>query len=242
MAREPRRPAHNLPPEPGRSSRQRFALWHWLRNSFFAGIVAATPVAVTVWLVYTLIHFVDRTVKPLIPPRYQDSYVFAIPGAGVLLAALVLTLLGAFTANIIGRSLLQFGERIVARVPFVRETYGLIKQVVETVFASNQKAFKEVVLIEYPRRGLWTIGFLSSPADGELAERLGPDYVGVFVPTIPNPTSGFILWTLRSEVTVLDMTVEEGAKLILSAGIVTPESVRLKLPRRPVEEGAEAAQ
>lgn len=227
MARRPRRHVKQ-PTDVGLRPRPKFSLWLWLRNSFFTGIVVATPVTITAWLVYAFISFADRTVKPLIPERYlpPDSVVFAIPGIGLIVAVIALTLLGAFAANIIGRSFLRVGERLVGRVPFVREVYGLIKQVLETMFASNQAGFKEVVLMEYPRPGLWAIGFVTATARGELADRLGEDYIGIFVPTIPNPTSGFILWTPRAEITVLDMTVEEGVKLVLSAGIVTPEALR----------------
>jgi uncharacterized membrane protein len=239
MGRKSRDP--NAPYDGGLPRLPKLSLWHWLRNSFFTGIIVATPVTVTAWLIFAFISFTDRTVKPLIPQRWlpEDSLVFAIPGFGLLVAVVALTLLGAFAANIIGRSFLQAGERLVARVPFVREIYGLIKQVLETVFAANTKAFKEVVLLQYPRPGLWTIGFVSSTARGELGRRLGADFIGVFVPTIPNPTSGFILWARRSEVTLLDMTVEEGAKLILSAGIVTPESVGVA--PEPAEEPAARA-
>ncbi len=236
MARKPRRQV-STPSEGGLTQRPKFSLWLWLRNSFFTGIVVATPVTITAWLVYTFISFADRTVKPLIPRAYlpEEWLGFAIPGFGLIVAIIALTMLGALAANILGRSFLQVGERIVARVPFVREVYGTLKQLLETVFAQNQKAFKEVVLLQYPRPGLWAVGFLTASARGELADRLGEDYIGVFVPTIPNPTSGFILWTPRAEVTVLDMTVEEGVKLVLSAGIVTPELLRAKAEAHAIE-------
>ncbi len=231
MARRSRRSDQLESPEglpEGLTVKPKFSFYQWLRNSFFTGVVVATPVTVTIWIVYTFITFVDRTVEPLLPARWfpEDSLVYAIPGFGVVFAVVGLTLLGALAANILGRTFLQFGERLVGRVPFVREVYGLLKQVIETVFTANTKAFKEVVLLQYPRPGLWTIGFLSAPARGELASRLGQDFVGVFVPTVPNPTSGFIVWTKRSEIVALKMTVEDGAKLILSGGIVTPELAR----------------
>jgi uncharacterized membrane protein len=229
MARKPRREGEQETSIEGvLTTRPKFSLYQWLRNSFFAGIVVAAPVTVTIWLIYTFISFVDRTVKPLIPARYlPESYLpFAIPGFGVVVAMIALTLLGALAANILGRTLLQFGERLVSRVPLVREVYGVLKQVVETVFSSSTKAFKEVVLVEFPRPGLWSIGFLSAPARGEIAGRLGDDYIGVFVPTVPNPTTGFIMWAKRSELIPLKITIEQGAKLVLSAGIVTPELVR----------------
>jgi uncharacterized membrane protein len=222
MPREPRRPA----PKPAAPASRRHALspWSWLRNSFFAGIAAATPVAVTIWIVSTLIHIVDRTVRPLIPPGYHDSVVFAAPGADLLAAAIALTLLGALTANIVGRSLLQLGERVVARVPVVRETYSLVKQVVATVFASNRKAFEQAVLVEYPRPGLWSMGFLSAPARQGAAEE--HDYVEVFLPKSPISTLGFVIWSRRSDVHVLNMSVEQAAKLVISAGIVSAEVQR----------------
>lgn len=241
MARKTRRP--NQPPsEGGLTHRPKFSLWLWLRNSFFTGIVVATPVTVTVWIVYTFITFADRTVKPLIPRAYlPESYLpFAIPGFGLIVAIIGLTLLGALAANILGRSLLQVGERLVARVPFVRNIYGALKQLLETVFSQNQKSFQEVVLVQYPRPGLWALGFLTAPARGEVADRLGHDFVGVFVPSTPNPTSGFIIWTPRAEIIVLDMTVEEGAKMVISAGIVTPEQLRAQKARE-LEEAAEEA-
>jgi uncharacterized membrane protein len=234
MARKPRGPAPGIPGEVALTQKPRFSLWLWLRNSFFTGIVVATPVTVTIWLVYTFITFADRTVKPLIPRAYlPENYLpFAIPGFGLVVAMVALTLLGALAANIIGRSFLQFGERLVARVPFVREVYGVLKQVLETVFAANQKAFKEVVLLQYPRPGLWTVGFITAPARGEIADHLSSDHVSVFVPTVPNPTSGFLIWVPRADVVLLDMTVEEGAKLILSVGIVTPEQLRAQAKAR----------
>jgi uncharacterized membrane protein len=236
MARKSRR-SQPTSPEVTLTQRPRFSLWLWLRNSFFTGIVVATPVTVTLWLVYTFISFGDRTVKPLIPRAYlpEEWLGFAIPGFGLIVAVIVLTMLGALAANILGRTFLGFGERLVARVPFVREVYGTLKQLLESVFAQTQKSFQEVVLVQYPRQGLWALGFLTAPARGELAERLGDDYVGVFIPSTPNPTSGFILWTPRAEVTVLDMTVEEGAKLIISAGIVTPEQLRAEKQERELQ-------
>ena len=228
MGRSPRHSKTRPGGQPLLADKPRFSLWLWLRNSFFTGIVVATPVTVTAWLIVTFISFADRTVKPLIPRAYlPESYLpFAIPGFGLIVAVIGLTLLGALAANILGRSLLQVGERLVARVPFVRNIYGALKQLLETVFSQNQKSFQEVVLLQYPRDGLWALGFVTTEAKGELKERLGSEYIAVFVPSTPNPTSGFILWTRRDEVHELDMTVEEGAKLIISAGIVTPEQVR----------------
>lgn len=234
MARKPRGDEPQSPMGARLPDPPKFSLWLWLRNSFFTGIVVATPITITVWLVVTFVTWVDSRVKPLIPRAYlPESYLpFAIPGFGVIVAVIGLTLLGALAANILGRSFLHASERIVARVPFVRNIYSALKQLLESVFAQRRKSFQEVALVKYPREGLWAIGFITAPAQGEVADRLGEEFVSVFVPSTPNPTSGFILWTRRSELIVLDMTVEEGAKLVISAGIVTPEQLRKEAEAR----------
>ena len=171
----------------------------WLRNSFLTGIVVVTPVVATIWLIVTFINFVDSTIKPLVPARYNpESYLpFALPGMGLLIAILALTLLGALAANIFGRSLLDIGERLV----------------------------KEVVLVEYPMQGTYAVAFVSSYAKGMIKDHVGhgEEVLGVFVPTTPNPTSGFLLFTPRANTIKLNMTIEEAAKLIISFGLVTPE-------------------
>lgn len=199
----------------------------WLRNSFLTGIVVALPVTVTVWLIFLVVNFVDGTIKPLIPERYNpESYLpFALPGLGVVIAVVALTLLGALAANIFGRSLISIGERFFNGVPLVRNIYGAVKQIAETVFSSSKTSFKEVVLVEFPTRGSYAVGFVSAAARGQVLNAVGDDTIGVFVPTTPNPTSGFLLFTPRSKVTPLDMSVEEAAKLIISFGLVTPEKV-----------------
>ncbi|MEO0981772.1 MAG: DUF502 domain-containing protein [Pseudomonadota bacterium] len=197
----------------------------WLRGRFFAGIVIAAPIAITFMLLSWLIAEIDKRIKPLIPDAWNpETYTrFAIPGLGVIVAILLLTLLGAIATNLIGRSLIQAGDRLLSRVPVVRNLYSALKQLFETVATSNQASFKEVILIEYPKRGTWCIGFLTAAAKNEIALRLGEGKVGVFVPTTPNPTSGFLMYVDRSEIIELDMTVEEGAKMIVSAGLVVPD-------------------
>jgi len=198
----------------------------WLRNSFLTGVIVATPLTVTFWLVYTFVNFVDSTIKPLIPARYNpESYLpFAIPGMGLVIAILFLTFLGALAANIFGRTLLGVGERILNSVPLVRNIYGALKQLVETALAGQNKSFREVVLVEYPMKGLWALAFITADAASEVRREIadGEHVIGVFVPTTPNPTSGFLLYTARKNVIQLSMTVEEAAKLIFSFGIVTP--------------------
>ena len=204
----------------------------WLRARFFAGMVLAAPIAITVWLTYQFISFVDQQIKPLVPPEWNpERYTgFAIPGFGVLVAVLFLILLGMLATNLIGRSFLGAGERIINSVPYVRSIYQAIKQIFETFATSNNQNFREVVLIEYPKRGTWCIGFLSASAKGEVKTVLakeGGDFVGVFVPTTPNPTSGFLMYVHESELIRLEMSVEDGAKMIISGGLVAPDLERL---------------
>jgi len=204
---------------------KRKGLWLWLRNSFLTGIVISAPIAATLWLVWSFLKWVDGRIVPLIPKGYNpESYLpFAFPGLGLLIAVAALTLLGALTANIFGRTLIGAAERLVARVPLVSSIYGTVKQIVQTILSQQERSFDKVVLVEYPRPGLYAVGFVSTPAQGEIAARLGKDVIGVFVPTAPNPTSGFLIYEKHENLTYLDMSVEAGAKLILSAGLVYPE-------------------
>lgn len=199
----------------------------WLRNRFLTGLVVAAPIGVTIWLVFTFINFVDRVIKPLVPARYNpETYLpFAIPGMGLLIAILGLTLLGALAANIFGQTLIGLGERIVNGVPLIRNIYSALKQIVETVFQGQQNSFKEVVLVEYPMAGSYAVAFVASEGRGVIRQTVGKGepVIGVFIPTTPNPTSGFLLFVPRSKVTPLNLSVEEAAKLIISFGMVTPD-------------------
>lgn len=203
----------------------------WLRNSFLTGIVIATPLGVTALLIISFVGYVDQVVKPMIPARYNpETYLpgdFTIPGLGVAIAVVLLTALGALAANIFGRSIIQVGERLLESVPLVRNVYGALKQIVETVFSGKQNSFKEVVLTEYPMKGLYVVAFVSAEGHSTLKEKIADDVIGLFVPTTPNPTSGFLLYTSRANTIPVDMSVEEAAKLIISFGMVTPD----KLPR-----------
>ena len=215
------------PPEPPRQS-----LFAWLRGRFFAGMVIAAPIAITFWVIQFLITFIDNRVKPLLPPILKpETYTnYAIPGFGVLVTIVALTILGAVATNLIGRSVISASDRLLSRIPVVRNVYSALKQLFEVLTNSQTANFDSVVLVEYPRRGSWCIGFVSSGARGEVKARLDGDYIGVFVPTTPNPTSGFLIYVERGEVIETDMTVEEGAKMILSAGLVVPEPKPDSLP------------
>ncbi len=202
-----------------------------LRTYFLTGLVIAAPLAITVYLVWWTVGWIDGWVRPLIPARYNpEQYLpFAVPGFGVLVAIIAITLLGFFTANLLGRSLISYGEGLLGRMPLVRSIYGGLKQMFETMLSGKTTNFNQVVLIEYPSKGLWSIAFVSSAAVGEVRVKLddagdpADDLMNVYVPTTPNPTSGYLLFIRRSQMIELDMTIEEAAKMVISAGLVTPE-------------------
>lgn len=195
-----------------------------LRTYFLTGIVITAPIGITVYLTYVFVDFVDANVTPLIPARYNpETYLpFSIPGMGLFVAVLVLILIGFFTANFLGRSFLSFGERIVNRMPVVRTIYMALKQIMETVLAQSSTSFRDVVLVEYPRRGIWAVAFVTSEAKGEVAAQHNESMISVFLPTTPNPTSGFLLFVPKADLKFLDMSVEEGVKLVISAGMIWP--------------------
>lgn len=199
-----------------------------VRNYFLTGLVIAAPISITVYLTWTFISFVDQKVKPIIPAVYNpDNYLpFSIPGVGLVFAILSLTILGFITANYLGRSIISSGERILSRMPLIRNLYSGLKQIFETALSQQQKSFQQAGLIEYPRKGLYAVVFISTEAKGEVKDKLQKtkdEVIGVFLPTTPNPTSGFLLFVKKSDVTLLDMSVEEAAKLVISAGLVSPD-------------------
>lgn len=213
---------------PGIGKPKKVGLFAWLRGRFFAGMVIAAPLAATFLILQFLITFIDNRVKPLLPPLLKpETYTnYAIPGFGVLVVVIALTILGAITANLIGRSLLAATDRIFSRIPIVRNVYAAIKQLTEVLSNNQQASFDRCVMIEYPKQGSWCIGFVSSHAKQEIGAKLGTTKIGVFVPTSPNPTSGFLIYVEESETIALEMSVEEGAKMILTAGLVVPDFVR----------------
>lgn len=202
-----------------------------LRNYFLTGLVIAAPLAITIYIVWWMVHWIDGWVKPLIPTRYDpEQYLpFAIPGLGVVLAIILITLLGFFTANLLGRSFVTYGEGLLGRMPLVRTIYSGLKQMFVTMITDKSATFNQVVLIEYPRRNLWSLAFVSAPVKGELLEVLHEsdkyedELMSVYVPTTPNPTSGYLLFCKRSEMIELDMSIEDAAKLVITAGLVAPE-------------------
>lgn len=195
-----------------------------LRTYFLTGVVVVAPIAITVYLSYAFVSFVDANVTPLIPAKYNpETYLpFSVPGVGVLIVIVSMILIGFLTANFLGRSLLHYGERIVARMPVVRSIYKALKQIMETVLAQSSSSFREVVLVEYPRKGIWAVAFVTSTAQGEVAEDHDAPIISVFLPTTPNPTSGFLLFVPKADLKYLNMSVEEGVKLVISAGMIWP--------------------
>ncbi len=203
-----------------------------LRAYFLAGILVTAPISLTFYLAWLFIDFVDSRVTPLIPVTYNpETYLpFSMPGLGLLIVVVVLTLIGALTAGFIGRAFLHTSERILARMPVIRNLYGAFKQILETVLAQKSQAFREAVLVEYPRRGIWAIAFITGRTEGEVQNITEEEVINIFLPTTPNPTSGFLLFVPRKELVSLTMTVEEAIKMVISGGIITPPD------RRPVEE------
>ncbi len=200
-------------------------LFSWLRERLVAGMLIALPVVATFIILEFLINLIDSRVVPIIPAALRpETYLdYAVPGFGLLILLVFLTLLGAVATNFLGNYFVALTDRVLTRVPVVRSVYSVFKQI-RDVFQSNTGGqYKEVVMVQYPRAGSWVIGFVAGAAKGEMRHRLGEDFIGVFVPTTPNPTSGFLLYVQTSEVVRMDMTVEEGAKVIFSGGLVVPE-------------------
>lgn len=198
-----------------------------LKTWFLTGLVVGIPISVTVYLAWAFVTFIDSNILGLIPDRYDPDTLlpYSIPGLGVVILVAGITLLGFFAANLFGSALLTLGERIVGRMPVVRTIYTGIKQIMQTVVAQGDDTFQEVCLFEYPRKGIYAIGFVTSRTGGEIRRASGIDMVSVFLPTTPNPTSGYLLFIPKADAHILEMSVEEGAKLVISAGLIMPGEV-----------------
>lgn len=201
-----------------------------LKAYFFTGILVTAPVMITFFVAYKLIVFVDVSVNKLLPPQIAlNNYLpFTIPGLGIIILVVALILVGMFAAGFLGRFFLRLGEWIVYKVPFISSVYSLLKQIFETFLSSKSDAFKKVVLLEYPRKGIWILGFVSTDTEGEVKDIVKKDMVNVFIPTTPNPTSGFLIFVPREDVVELEMSVEDGIKFVISGGIVSPEELKQK--------------
>ena len=196
-----------------------------IRTYFLTGLVVAGPVAVTLWLIWWFVTWVDNLVRPIIPVAYRpETYLpVKIPGTGLIVAFVALTLLGFLTANLIGRKLVGFGESLLSRMPIVRPIYRTAKQIFETLFSKSESSFRRVALVEFPSPGMWSLVFLTQSPTAEISDRLpATEHVSAFMPCTPNPTTGFFFYVPRRDVIDLDITVEQAMTLIMSAGMVQP--------------------
>ena len=193
------------------------------RRYLIAGLLVWLPIGVTVFLVRIMVGLMDRSLL-LLPNQFRPENVigFGIPGLGFLLTIIVLLLTGVLAANFVGKSMVSFGESLLDRIPFVRSIYSATKNFAEIVFSGSGQSFKKVLLIEYPRKGIYSLAFQTSTELGEVQERLGEDLVCTFVPTTPNPTSGYIIVLPKKDIIELDMEVEQALKMIMSLGVVVP--------------------
>ncbi len=217
----------------GTRRRHWFRLTTRLRTYFLTGIVVTAPISLTIYLIVLFIGLVDSHVMPMIPLRYNpETYLpFSVPGLGILVMVVMLTAVGALSFGLLGRTVVHLGERMVHRMPIVRSIYGALKQVFETVLSEKSRTFREVVLVEF-RPDIWAMGFVTGRTMGEVQDRTPDEVVNVFVPTVPNPTTGLLLFVPRKNLMAMSMTPEEGIKLLLSGGILTPPD------RRPEARGA----
>ncbi|MAE50505.1 MAG: hypothetical protein CMH27_01715 [Micavibrio sp.] len=209
-----------------------------LRGYFLAGILVAAPISITIYLTYIFLNFIDSTVARVLPKEsYEGVYGgTTMPGLGLLIAILFFIFVGWFATNFFGRLFIRASEFIVNRMPIIRTLYNATKQIFETVMASKSQAFREPVMLEYPRKGVWSIGFVTGRTEGEVQRITENETINVFVPTTPNPTSGYLLFVPRSELKYLEMSVEEAIKLVVSAGIITPpDPVEVAAKRKAVE-------
>lgn len=222
-------PLQTPPPAPRRKS-----FFSGLRNSFLTGVVVIAPVGLTVWLIWSVIGWVDGVVLPFVPSRYQPENILntflgldiqlQLRGLGVVFFLIFTTFVGWLAKGLLGRSLIRSAERFVNRMPVVRSIYSGVKQIAETVFSQADRSFEKACIVQYPRKGIWAVGFISTSAKGEIRARVNDaqNLLSVFVPTTPNPTSGFLLFFPAEDVIELDMSIEDAAKLVISAGLVYP--------------------
>lgn len=203
-----------------------------LKTYFFTGIIVTAPIAITIYLAVNLISYIDKIVTNLIPEAYNpNAYLpYGIPGIGILFFLVFFTVVGMLTANFIGQAFVRLGYNIINRMPLISGVYNAIRKIFETLLSSDKnKAFRQAVLVEYPRRDCWTIAFLTGPVAEDVKKHFkGKNMVSLYVPTTPNPTSGFFLYVEKKDTILLDISVEDALKMILSTGIVTPSQKKKK--------------
>ena len=220
------------------NGKRRARLFRRVRGYFFAGILVTMPLAITFAVARWFILFVDSQIVPIIPSAWNpDTYLkevvgfeIGLPGLGVVILLITITLIGTLAAGFVGRYVVNLGENILARMPVIRSVYSSIKQILETVLQQKSQAFRQAVLVEYPRRGIWAVGFITGETEGEVQNLTNEEVINIFLPTTPNPTSGFLLFVPREDLVILSMSVEEAVKMVISGGIVTPPD------RRPIND------
>jgi uncharacterized membrane protein len=215
-------PPEDPPPETHSGLMARF------RNYFLTGLIVAGPVAITLYLTWWFVTWVDGLVRPFVPIAYRpETYLpFGLPGSGLIVAVVALTLLGFLTANLIGRTLVDLGERLLGRMPVVRAIYRSLKQVFETLFSGKGSSFRRVGLVEFPSPGMWSIVLISQSPSSEIASHIPgeEEHISVFLPCAPNPTTGFFFYVPKSKIIEVEMSTEDAATLIMSCGVVQPGS------------------
>lgn len=198
-----------------------------MRKYLIAGLLVWMPLGITFLVIRAIVGFLDKTLL-LLPSAYQPDNLlgFHIPGLGVVLAVILVLATGMIVANLLGRRLVSAWESLLSRIPLVRTLYAGVKQIMEAVLATDAKSFRKVLLVEYPRKGVWSLAFMTSDQLGEVQRKTQKQVISVFIPTTPNPTSGFVLMVPEEDTIVLDMTVEQGLKMIISMGVVVPDEFR----------------
>ena len=203
--------------------------WNRVKNYLLTGVIVTAPVAITVYMSYHLVVWINSVTSHLIPQQWKiGNFVpYAVPGLGLVLLIAALMLVGMLTTGYVGKFFVKLWERIIRKMPVVSSFYSLMKQIFETFLSQKSRSFSEVVLVQYPRKDLWTIAFVSKDeTGGEVADKVGQKMLSIYVPTTPNPTSGFLIFVPENDVIKLDMSVEDGIKYVLSCGIVTPEELQ----------------
>ena len=203
--------------------------WNRVKNYLLTGVIVTAPVAITVYMSYHLVVWINNVTSHLIPQQWKiGNFVpYAVPGLGLVLLITALMLVGMLTTGYVGKFFVKLWERIIRKMPVVSSFYSLMKQIFETFLSQKSRSFSEVVLVQYPRKDLWTIAFVSKDeTGGEVADKVGQKMLSIYVPTTPNPTSGFLIFVPENDVIKLDMSVEDGIKYVLSCGIVTPDELQ----------------
>ena len=203
-----------------------------LRNYFISGLLFWIPLVLSVIVIKFFLELINSLVNSLVPQKYLPEAIFnldtTIPGSGIILVLLIILITGVLVTNILGRKLVALWEKVLNKIPGFRNIYNVLKKVSDTVFNTSTESFKKAFLIQYPSKGIWVIAFQSGDYRGEAESIIGEETINLFVPTTPNPTSGFFVLIAKKDAFELDMSVEAAFKLVISAGVVTPNSVKIK--------------